>query len=620
MSVVHGEPRNLLHEWSRLLIDSLVEVGVRDVVLSPGSRSTPLVLAVVDAVARGGLRCTSIVDERAAGFHALGMAKATGAPTLLLCTSGTAGAHYLPAIIEAGASHAPLVVLTADRPFELQGCAAPQTIDQIKLFGEHARGYFECGMPDASDGALRSLRRLAAQAVATCRGPLPGAVHVNARARKPLEPPPEEQLDDAERALAARVRLLASSPITRHFAPRLAPDERALEELAAAIASSARGVIIAGPAPMQQADARGELLALARATGFPLLAEAASQLRFTAPGARDGVSSSDRYDAFLSVAALRDAAAPDLVIQLGAPPTSSLIDAWLEAHPRCARWVLAPHGWNDPSSRAVALVQAEVAETARALRTRLAGDPGAAANAAWRARFAAAEATTAAVTASVLAEAGFDEATATVIAASREPSRSEPAPVLAIGNSLPIRMIDLLCGGAISEWVVWSQRGANGIDGLISGAAGVARTGRSTRLLLGDVSALHDLGGLGAARDLEVPLVVVVMNNGGGRIFEQLPVAARPDLAGALPLFTTPRTQSFAAAARFFGHRYHAVDEAGAMRRVLAEAQRTPGCTIVEALVPPTSAAERSRELRARVAQALADLPAQLVGPQTEGR
>ena len=172
--------------WARLLLDGFAVAGVRDVVISPGSRSSPFVLAAHE---HADLRCHDVLDERSAGFFALGQAKACGEPSLLICTSGTAGAHYLPAVMEAAQSYTPLAVLTADRPFELQECGANQTADQLKLFGAHVRRFFHLGSPDSTERALRALRRVAAQAVWSTKRPVPGPVHVNAPARKPLEPP-----------------------------------------------------------------------------------------------------------------------------------------------------------------------------------------------------------------------------------------------------------------------------------------------------------------------------------------------------------------------------------------------------------------------------------------------
>jgi 2-succinyl-5-enolpyruvyl-6-hydroxy-3-cyclohexene-1-carboxylate synthase len=579
-------------EWAALLVDSLAAAEIVDVVVSPGSRSTPFVLA---AARHPSLRLHPIVDERAAAFFALGQAKVTGRPSLLLCTSGTAGAHYLPAVIEASLSRTPLVILTADRPFELQGCSAPQTIDQIKLFGDHARAYIELGLPDGSDGALRALRRQAVQAVHASRWPEPGAVHLNARARKPLEP--EAARDDGERAAAARAAALRASAPVRVFAPRVSPSLAGVDAAARACRAARRGVIVCGPAPIAQAGARADVRALAAATGFPLCAEATSQLRFDSDGRGgegDGVLLVDGFASLVGVERFRRAAAPDLILQLGAPPTSGAWERYLAVHPDCPRIVVAPYGFCDPESRASLLLQCDVGDGARALAAAL---DGVSTDAAWRSRWRAANrAAWRAVDALVDDDSdALSEAAVARLAAASVPRGG----VLAVGNSLPIRSVDSYCPASLADCAVWSQRGANGIDGLVAGAAGVAATGRPTTLLVGDVSLLHDLGGLAAARG---PLVIVVVNNGGGRIFEQLPLARVAD--APLELFTTPHTASFAAAAALHGHGYQCAETRAQLARALDGAHGEHPL-LVEAVVPPHGAAELAAAVAARLDAAL---------------
>src|SRR5215471_11195604 len=178
-------PENLLSEWARLLVVSLADAGLCDLVVSPGSRSTPLVAA---ALASKRFRMTSLVDERSAGFFALGRAKATGRPSAVVCTSGSAAANYFPAVVEAATARVPLLVITADRPPELHDCGAAQTMDQTRLYGAHVRRFVDVGMPETDAAALYALRRRAAQCLAETMWPEPGPVHVNVRARKPLEP------------------------------------------------------------------------------------------------------------------------------------------------------------------------------------------------------------------------------------------------------------------------------------------------------------------------------------------------------------------------------------------------------------------------------------------------
>ncbi|MCU0694135.1 MAG: thiamine pyrophosphate-binding protein, partial [Polyangiaceae bacterium] len=218
---------NPVGAWSLLLVDALAQAGVQQIVITPGSRSTPFVLA---ALRHGGLDCTSLIDERVASFHALGFAKATQRPTALLCTSGSAPAHYLPALIEASLSYVPLVVLSADRPLSLQDCGAPQTIDQVKLFGDHVRFFGDLGHPETDPESLLALRRMVVQAVAAATHPRPGPVHLNARARKPLEPRPAQgpaELDAA--AIAAR---LTRRLVTRASVPEMSASQQTCDELA----------------------------------------------------------------------------------------------------------------------------------------------------------------------------------------------------------------------------------------------------------------------------------------------------------------------------------------------------------------------------------------------------
>lgn len=578
-------PLQLLTEWARLLLDAFAQAGVTDVVVSPGSRSTPFVLA---AARHPGLVVTDVVDERSAGFFALGQARVTGRPSLLVCTSGTAGAHYYPAVIEASAAGVPMLLLTADRPFELQDCGAPQTIDQLRLFGEHVRRFVELGPPEPGELAMRALRRRAAQSVLEATWPRPGPVHLNARARKPLEP--ELAHDASERTAAAFARTLLGTATAKVYVPSSAPTPAALESLQAACDGARRGLLVAGPGPLTQGLAREDVFALARATGFALACDATSQLRFG--GAPEGVTLLDAPDVLLASPRLRSERF-DLVFQLGAPPTSGAWESFLAAQAPATHVVVAPHGWNDFTSRADLVVLASVGESARALAA-LVTPPSAD-----RARFARrlARANTAvweALDQVFAATEGLSEAEAARTVVAKVPA----AGLLVVGNSLPIRLVDASCPASLGRCPVLSQRGANGIDGLVSGAAGAASTGRATVLLVGDVSFLHDLGGLAVAREARTPLVLVVLQNGGGRIFEQLPVARAGLAADELAHFTTPHPLHFAGAAELFGLPYRSVDARAGLDLALDEALSHMGASLIEVVVPAHGAAE----LRARLA------------------
>ena len=583
---------NLHLAWARLFVRAAATSGVTEVVLSPGSRSTPLAIALADLA--GGsppipgeprVRLHVVVDERAAAFFALGQARVTGRPTMLVCTSGTAGAHYLPAVIEAAQSFVPMLVVTADRPWELQDAAAPQTIDQVKLFGDFVRHHAELGLPDPAPSALRAVPRIAAQAVARSLGPIPGPVHLNARFRKPLErvavagPEPWEPLVSA--------LLTRGAPAVMAGSPAL--DAASVASLAERIARAERGLIVCGPAPLAQAGARDAILALARRTGFPLLAESTSQIRFG--GDRAGVIECAPFDAVLRSPSFRAAHAPDLILQIGAPPTSSSYAELCAAGP--ARLVIAPHGWNDPQGDA-SIVLAEPGALALALLETLpARTPSP-----WSFAFARAGAR-----AQALADRATEGSALTegAIAHTLVSSCPEGA-LLVVGNSTPVRDLDVFCAPSGRALRVAHQRGASGIDGLVAGAAGAGSVGGPTALLLGDVSLLHDLGALVLAARARGPLVVVVVQNGGGRIFDQLPVARSTDADVFERCFTTPQAVSFSHAAAAFGVPYARAATRAALDEALAAAWARSGPTLVEVVATPGGGARTMAQIWAELA------------------
>jgi 2-succinyl-5-enolpyruvyl-6-hydroxy-3-cyclohexene-1-carboxylate synthase len=593
--------------WAHLLLDGFAGAGVRDVIISPGSRSTPFVLA---AHRHPELRCRDILDERSAGFFALGQGKASGEPSLLICTSGTAGAHYLPAVMEASLSHTPLLVLTADRPFELQECGANQTVDQLKLYGAHVRRFLHLGLPDSSERALRALRRTAAQAVAIARAPDPGPVHVNAPARKPLEPAADdgagkgvERGDELERRYAR----LGSEPVTRVAAPKTVPDPEAVREVARRLDEVSRPLLVCGPGPLAQAEAADAVRRLAAGCRMPLAVEATGQLRFghdDANGSTDGVFA--YFEPVYRGASGRELLRPDLILQLGGTPASAgLLQLLTETagDPDVFRVVVAPFGWPDPESSADLLVRCDPAAFAGALADAV-EKRGAPTHASanrfrqdWLESIRRADEIASRAIESELTEAGDDLSEGAIARA--VPRALPPDGLLVLGNSLPVRQVDAWCPPGRGPACVLSQRGLSGIDGLVSGAAGAcSRSGSPTVLLLGDVSFLHDLSGLAAAHDVEAPFAVVVVNNEGGRLFEELSIAGRPDLADAMTHFTTPHTASLQHAAALFGHRFAAPTTISGLFSAVETALSRAGCTVIEARVPASGAVEQNERVR----------------------
>lgn len=555
--------------WAQLCVASLADAGVTTCVISPGSRSTPLVTALI---ADGRFELPCLIDERSAGFFGLGIARATGTTVALVCTSGSAPAHYLPAIVEASESGVPLLAITADRPAELQRSGASQTIDQIRLYGNFARESFDLGGPVGSVAAMRAVRRTVLQAVARTRGPHPGPVHLDVPLRKPLEPVAPQTGD--ERALAACVAELRHSPAIA-AAPRLAADSAAITALADAIAAEPHGVIIAGAMPPTFAG--DAVLALAARAGYPVLAEASSGLR---RHHRRDVVFVDHFDLIIGSPELAGAPPPALAIYIGAEPVAA---GWTSApFARAQRWVLSDYAWRDPASSARGVVVGDTAATCAALSQRVAASPRT------DSTFAGQWAERSRHATSAMARA-LDAHPGSETAVMRAALAALPgASVVQVGNSLPIRVIDHVWTGG--DHTVIAQRGAAGIEGMIASAAGATYRGEPVLLVIGDVSFAHDLGGLLAARVVNAPLAILVLDNGGGRIFDAMPVARATSPEAFNRFFATPPGIDPAAVAAALGLRTATAPTPDHVSVAVATALADRGTTIIHAPVTATGA------------------------------
>lgn len=552
--------------WARGIVETLLQAGVRCFVVSPGSRSTPLVLAL--ATTRD-IVVHKILDERSAGFFAVGYAKATGQTVCLVCTSGSAPAHYLPAIVEAAHSFTPLLVLSADRPPELHGNAAPQSVNQAHLFSSFSRLFVDLGIPESGDAALRAVTRKVTQAAVAARPPEPGPVHINVPFREPLEPS----------AIGITSPRPAVAPTPQFVVPRSALlDTETVKSLAQLVRSKPRGLIVAGPAPIGQSSYRDVIGDLARRTGFPLLAETASQLRFT------GTSMVHRVDAFdliLRSPRARACLQPELVIQLGAPPVSKSLARMLDESPEIRRIVIAPFGWNDPQNTASIHVRADVETVCRQISAELTVPAG---TSSWAEEWWRADNATWQSLEKEFAEPETGLSEATVARFTAGSFRKDD--ILVVSNSLPIRDLDWFCRGESSCFRVVSQRGAVGIDGSISMALGVASSRASrTTLLVGDGAFLHDVSALNIAAAARAPLRIVVVNNNGGRIFEKLPVARHQEFRELLdPWFVMPHGLNISNIAGSFGVHATRVKTACELRDVLADRALDDRPSVVEAV------------------------------------
>jgi 2-succinyl-5-enolpyruvyl-6-hydroxy-3-cyclohexene-1-carboxylate synthase len=542
------------------MAEELARCGVRRAAISPGSRSTPLAVALWREPA---IEVTVILDERSAGFFALGTALATRSPGVVLCTSGTAAANLHPAVAEADEAGVPLIVLTADRPPELRGIGAGQTIDQLKLYGDSVRWFCEVGTHEADDDGLLHFRSVACRAHAAAIGdPRPGPVHLNVPWREPLAPIPAEGAVTATDPLALEGR--GTEPLSA-VAPALSrADEGLLDHLAERVAAAPRGLIVAGRQPdMRLAE---PLAALATAAGYPILAEPTSQLR-RGPHDRSLVVSS--YDV---IARTRPAELePELIVRTGDMPTSKPLRQWLGAIDELDQIVIDPTAdWREPTRRAATIVRADPIATARSLGERLGRlRPGASAVAG--APFAAGW---------LESERAVSAAVDDRLAALGE--LSEPGVWLSLGralrdgdsvlaaSSMPVRDLEAFLRPGPEGVLFAANRGANGIDGLVSTAAGLAAgSGARTWAVLGDLALFHDLGGLAVAR--EVPeLRLIVIDNSGGGIFHFLPQAEAMPAGEFEALLGTPAGLDPVAAAELFGIEAEAPANPAELDRALA--------------------------------------------------
>ncbi|HEX2096745.1 MAG TPA: 2-succinyl-5-enolpyruvyl-6-hydroxy-3-cyclohexene-1-carboxylic-acid synthase, partial [Solirubrobacterales bacterium] len=357
------DPTNANTALASVFVEELTRSGVRQAVISPGSRSTPLAVALWREPA---IDVSVIVDERSAAFFALGAAQASGDPVAILCTSGTAAANLHPAVAEADLSAVPLILLSADRPPELRAVGAGQTIDQIKLYGSAVRWFCEVGTHDADDSGLLHLRSTACRAVAAARGePRPGPVHLNLAWREPLAPVPVEGAVTASEPLAVDGRA-EGRPLTAVTPYGAAPSDVLLDEVAGQIERAKSGVIVAGR--QLDPDLREPLARLARASGMPILAEPTSQLRC---GPHDRSHVVTAYDLLLREERFREESRPDLVIRFGEMPTSKPLRSWLAGSGADEVVVDRLAGWNEPTRRAAAMLRADPVRLAAGSAERL---------------------------------------------------------------------------------------------------------------------------------------------------------------------------------------------------------------------------------------------------------
>jgi len=514
--------KSFLTTYVRRMTSTLLNAGVKSVVISPGSRSTPLAYAFASTES---LKVYMQIDERSAGFFALGLAKASSEPVVLLCTSGTAASNYFPAITEAHYARIPLIVMTADRPHELREVGAPQAIDQVRMYGQHVKSSIDLPIPEENieDFMERHVRRSLSVALTAPRGP----VHINIPFREPLLI--DLDLETPKSTFSKRITTTDSL------------DESTLEEVAELLRTSKKGIIIVGELPVNLNN--NVFWKFAKALNWPVLCDPLSNLRANIPE-NCKMLCIDRYDALLKSESFGSKVIPDTVIRFGPQPVSKSLSLYLKkSSPETMIVVDESPEFRD----SIHIVTHHIQSEAEAVLSIIVHKQETSYNATWR----KANDIASSVTESINSE---DEGAFTQLLLNHLQSGSD----LICGSSMPIRDIDTFFGKTEKDIHLFANRGANGIDGVVSTAFGIqTNRKRPAWLLIGDLSFLHDVNGLIVTRFHKTDLTIIIMNNDGGGIFSYLPQATSAEHFEEL--FGTPTGLKFGHIADMYDAQYAAV-------------------------------------------------------------
>ncbi|MER2000214.1 MAG: 2-succinyl-5-enolpyruvyl-6-hydroxy-3-cyclohexene-1-carboxylic-acid synthase, partial [Lysinibacillus sp.] len=548
----------------------LLAQGVKHVVISPGSRSTPLAYAFAHAK---DIQVYRQVDERAAGFFAVGLAKASGQPTVLLCTSGTAAANYYPAVVEAKYARVPLVVLTADRPHELREVGAPQAINQVNLYGDHVKWAVDFPIPDTATGTMPFIERHMARAVAISKAAPVGPVHVNIPFREPL-------LIDFEELPVVNVR--------QHFASDITPSMESLAQMRETLKETTKGVVVVGELP--HGVNRDLLWSFIRSLKWPVLVETLSNFRSDIPeDCKPYVITA--YDAFLKQQDIKQVLAPETVIRLGAQPISKFLMQFLAEHAQHYIVVDESPLFRDSYAVTTQFVHATIGTWLLDLHASAIDDNY---TTDWQ---------------------QVQQLTVNEIIRYKEYGIDEGAYVqhllesvedvnIFASSSMPIRDMDTFFVPTEKSMQIFANRGANGIDGVVSSAFGFsAASNLPTYLVIGDLATLHDMSGLLATRYQQIDCTIIVMNNDGGGIFSYLPQSKVE--AHYEDLFGTPTALGFEQLADMFDCQYNRVSTLEDFSNALW-LEKTSGVRIIEVMTNRALNVDTHRALWTRINERLA--------------
>ncbi|MBD1380266.1 2-succinyl-5-enolpyruvyl-6-hydroxy-3-cyclohexene-1-carboxylic-acid synthase [Metabacillus arenae] len=559
-------------------VDELAANDVTNIVISPGSRSTPLAVLMAD---HSEITIHVLIDERSAGFYALGLAKASRKPVGLVCTSGTAAANYYPAIIEAHYSRVPLLVLTADRPHELRDVGAPQAIDQNKLYGEYVKWFADLALPEHSSSMLRYIRTVTARAIGTTLAKPAGPVHLNFPLREPLLPDLNYLKWDDLRERSKFVQLPQSISVI---------NEEETKRYADFLSSKQKGLIVCGE--LHEEKFSEWIIALSEKLQFPILADPLSNLR---SGSHTKKTIIDQYDSLLKDEEIKQHLKPEVVIRFGSMPVSKPLFQLLRDHPEVYQMVVDGHGgWRDPTMAGSEMIECDETRFCKSLVHILPEKK----ESNWLEQWVNINH----VFRNHLNDQSPDNEP--IFEGSIYQDLKDLLPEkcqLFIGNSMPIRDMDTFFQNTNKQINIFANRGANGIDGVVSAALGVsAASSFPSYLVIGDLSFYHDLNGLLASKMLKIPLTILLINNDGGGIFSFLPQSKEEKHFEAL--FGTPSGLDFQKAIEMYGGAFCRVKTRSDLRAALQSNQQK-GLQVIEIITNRQTRVKTHRELLERVSQ-----------------
>ena len=563
-------------------VSELVLTGITDVVVSPGSRSTPMAMVMAE---HPDLKVHIHVDERSAAFFGLGMAKAKNMPVAILCTSGTAAANYFPAIVEAKYSRVPLLVLTADRPHELREVGAPQAIDQLHLYGQHVKWFADMALPENSNEMLRYARTTCARAAAIASQAPAGPVHLNFPFREPLIPKIDERLF----ALSERPK----GYVKVHNGDNTISDEE-VQDIAKDLTGKEKGIIVCGNITDEKFVKA--VTDLGAKLNFPILADPLSQLR---SGRHKLENIIDAYDTFLRNEDAKSFLKPDVVLRFGAMPVSKALTIFLKENHGADQFVIdGGGGWRDPSAFSSSMIFCNETMFCEKLVTYLNANSSSAFLDDWK------------------KVNHLTKENMAVIRDVRELSEGKlfyqladqlpEGATLFVGNSMPIRDLDSFFLSNHKSIKVMANRGANGIDGTVSTAIGAAVYTKSLYLVLGDLTFFHDLNGLIAAKLYDIDIHIILINNNGGGIFSFLPQSEHPQHFELL--FGTPLNINFEHAVKMFNGKYNKIATWDQLGTLLKQSHHQKGIHVYEIETNRDRNRDEHRELWRSVSQEISNL------------